>query len=92
MEKRAVADIVGPWVDPGFDSSLIGRCRDNWSVPVDEISNYVLATFIRQQIALGLVVPEAQRRIASGYTDETEILGDELALAIVGILPNDQPL
>jgi hypothetical protein len=91
MEKQAVADIVGPWVDPGFDSSLIGRCRDNWSVPVGEITNHVLATFIRQQIALGLVVPEAQRRIASGYTDETEILDDELALAIAGILPNDQP-
>lgn len=91
MEKRAVADIVGPWVDPGFDSSLIGRCRDNWSVPVGEITNYVLATFIRQKIALGLVVPEAQRRITSGYTDETEILDDELAPAIAGILPSDQP-
>ncbi|MYN00833.1 hypothetical protein GTP41_01845 [Pseudoduganella sp. DS3] len=91
MEKRTVADIVGPWVDPGFESSLIDRCRDNWSVPVGEISNYVLAAFIRQQIALDLVVPEAQRRIASGYTDETEVLDDELALAIGGILPCDQP-
>jgi hypothetical protein len=91
MEKRAVADIVGPWVDPDFNSSLTERCRDNWLVPVGEISNYVLATFIRQQIALGLVVPEAQRRIASGFTDETEILDDELALAIAGILPTDEP-
>ncbi|WP_141753251.1 hypothetical protein [Duganella sp. HH101] len=91
MEKRTVADIVGPWVEPAFNSSLIERCRDNWSAPVGEITNYVLATFIRQKIALGLVVPEAQRRIASGFTDETEILEDELALAIAGILPNDEP-
>jgi len=91
MEKRAVADIVGPWVEPDFNSSLIERCRDNWLVPVGEISNYVLATYIRQRIALGLVVPEAQRRIASGFADETEILDDELALAISGILPTDEP-
>ncbi|MYM27440.1 hypothetical protein GTP58_03800 [Duganella sp. CY15W] len=88
MEKRAVIDIVGPWVDPGFESSFIGRCRDNWSMPIGEITNYVLATFIRQRIALDLVVPEAHRRIASGYTDETEILDDELALAVAGIVPS----
>lgn len=88
MEKRAVIDIVGTWVDPGFESSFIGRCRDNWSLPIGEITNYVLATLIRQRIALDLVVPEAQRRIASGYTDETEILDDELALAVAGIVPS----
>ncbi|MES2016652.1 MAG: hypothetical protein V4484_09160 [Pseudomonadota bacterium] len=91
MENRAVADIVGPWVEPDFNSSLIERCRANWSVPIGEITNYVLATYIRQRIALDLVVPEAQRRIASGFTDETEILHDELALAIAGILPNGEP-
>ena len=71
-EKRTVADIVGPWVEPDFNSNLIERCRDNWYVPVGQISNYVLATFIRQQLALNLVLPEAQRRIASGFEDETE--------------------
>ena len=91
MEKRTVADIVGTWVEPAFNSSLIERCRDNWSVPVGELTNYVLATFIRQKIALGLVLPEAQRRIALGFTDETEILDDELALAIAGNLQVDGP-
>jgi hypothetical protein len=91
MEKRTVADIAGPWVEPKFNSSLIERCRDNWSVPVGEITNYALATFIRQQIALGLVVPEAQRRIALGFSDDTEILDDELALAIKGIFRTDEP-
>jgi hypothetical protein len=91
MEKRSIADIVGPWIDPDFNSSLIARCRDNWSKPVGELTNFVLATFIRQQIALNLVVPEARRRIEAGYTDETEILDDELTLAIAGILPNEEP-
>ena len=91
MDKRAVADFVGAWVEPDFNSSLIERCRDNWSVAVGEVTNHVLATFIRQRIALALVVPEARRRIASGFTDDTDILDDELALAIDGILPTDDP-
>ena len=90
MEKRTVAEIVGPWVEPNFNSSLIERCRNNWYVPVGQITNYVLATFIRQQIALNLVVPEAQRRIASGFEDETEIIDDELSIAIAGILPREE--
>ncbi|HEY0063486.1 MAG TPA: hypothetical protein VGC21_15315 [Telluria sp.] len=89
METRTVADFAGPWREPDTDSSLIQRLRANWSVPVGEITNYCLATFIRQKIALGLVVPEAQRRIAAGFTDETEILDDELAMAIAGILPDE---
>jgi len=85
MEKRTVAEIVGPWVEPDFKSSLIERMLLNWALPVGEISNYVLATFIRQRVALDLVIPEANRRIASGFTDETEILDDELAIAIAAI-------
>ena len=90
MEKRTVAEIVGPWVEPDFNSSLIERCRNNWYMPIGQITNCVLATFIRQQIALNLVVPEAQRRIASGFEDDTEIIDDELSIAIAGILPREE--
>jgi hypothetical protein len=82
METRSVADVEGPWVEPNFDSSLIERCRLNWVVPVGAISNYVLATFIRQRVALALVVPEAERRIASGFTDDSELYDEELANAV----------
>ena len=82
MEVRCVADVEGPWVNPDIESSLIDRCRRNWSVPVAKISNYALATFIRQRIALRLVVPEAKRRLASGYTDGTELYEEELAVAV----------
>jgi len=91
MEKRTVADIVGPWIDPDFNSSLIERCRNNWSIPVGLVTNYVLATFIRQRIALNIVVPEAQRRIVAGFEDGSEILDDELSIAIAEILPNQVP-
>jgi hypothetical protein len=82
MTARCVADVEGPWVEPDFDSSLIERCRSNWSVPMSEISNYTLATFIRQRRALSLVVPEARRRLADGFVDETELYDEELAGAV----------
>jgi hypothetical protein len=82
MEHRSVADIEGPWIDPGFESSLIERCRENWTTPVGRISNYALATFIRQRKALQLVIPEARRRIELNYLDETELYDEELAVAI----------
>lgn len=82
METRSVADIVGPWLQPNFESSLIERLRSNWSTPVEQVSNYVLATFIRQRIALTLVLPEAQRRLAIGYCDDTELYDEELFVAV----------
>jgi hypothetical protein len=82
VEMSSVADEEGPWTDPDFESSLIQRCRLNWHVPVGSLSNYALATFIRQKIALGLVVPEARRRLAACYRDGTELHDKELAVAV----------
>lgn len=82
MEHRSVADEEGPWVDPAFNSSLIERCRRNWSVPIGALSNYALATFIRQRRALRLVVPEARRRLEVGFVDGTELDDDELRVAV----------
>jgi len=81
MEIRCIADIIGPWIEPDFESSLIARCRDNWLVPLGEMSNYALATFIRQQFAWEITVPEARRRIAIGFLDGTELCDDELFVA-----------
>ena len=82
MERLCVADIAGPWSEPNFESSLIERLRRNWSVPVAELSNYALATFIRQRIALQLVVPEAKRRLEVSFTDGTELYDEELQVAV----------
>lgn len=89
MDNRSVADVEGPWVNPDFNSSLIERCRANWSVPVSKVSNYVLATFIRQRKALGLLVPEARRGIAMGFTVETELYDGELSVAVREALESD---
>lgn len=82
MMTESVADIEGAWVDPEFESSLIKRFRENWTVPISELSSHVLATFIRQRQGLKLVVPEAMRRIEAGYEDDSELYDEELLNAI----------
>jgi hypothetical protein len=82
MELRTVADVEGPWVEPELDSGLIQRCRDNWSIPVSKLTNEALATFLRQKIALAIVLPEGQRRLLANYVDETELYPDELENAV----------
>ena len=74
----SVADIEGPWVDPNFESGLIERCRRGWNTPVTELTNELLATYLRQKIALSLIAPEAQRRIVAKYVDDTELYDEEL--------------
>ena len=85
MSKQSVSDIEGDWIEPELNSSLIERCRDNWSKPISQVSNYVLATFIRQKFALPLVIPEAKKRIESGYIDGSELYDEELEVAINGV-------
>jgi hypothetical protein len=82
MESRSVADVEGPWVESDVDSGLIQRCRRNWSIPVGELSNYALSTFLRQRLALLIVIPEGQRRLKANFVDGTELYDDELANAV----------
>jgi len=80
--SSTVADVEGPWADPDFDSGLIDRCRRGWNTPVAELTNELLATYLRQKIALSLVVPEAEKRIADNYVDDTEMYDEELVNAL----------
>ena len=82
METRSAADVHGPWVDPGFPSSLIQRCEKYWNVPIGELPNQMLACFLQQKIAVELVLPEARRRIAGGIDDGSELYDGQLAAAV----------
>jgi hypothetical protein len=75
----SVADVEGPWVDPEYDSGLIRRCKRGWNVPVSELSNELLATYLRQKIALRIVIPEARQRLDEGFEDGSELYPEELA-------------
>ena len=85
MSQQSVADVEGPWVDPDFESGLIERCKRYWYVPVVELPNDILATYIRQRIALPLVVAEAHRRLAAGFDDDSEMYDGELANAVAHV-------
>jgi hypothetical protein len=81
-QRATVADVEGPWVEPEFKSGLIERCKRGWNTPIGELTNELLATYLRQKIALRLVVPEARKRPADGYVDGTELYKEELANAL----------
>jgi hypothetical protein len=76
------AEIHGPWIDLGWDSSLIDRVRRYWSVPIADIPDAVLALFLRQRIAIAPVLAEARRRLCSGRADDSELYDGELAAAV----------
>ena len=75
------ADIHGPWVDPGWESGLIELVRRWWSVPIADLPDAGLALFLRQRIAVGPVLAEARRRLASGVADDSEKYDGELEAA-----------
>lgn len=81
-ETISVADILGPWVESEWDSGLIARCRAAWNKPLRDLSRQELATFLRQRIAVEDVLPIAQKRLADGIDDETELFEGELQEAI----------
>ncbi|HVU87866.1 MAG TPA: hypothetical protein VHD36_11135 [Pirellulales bacterium] len=80
--RKSAADIHGPWQDPGFDSGLIQRVRANWTVPIQELTNHLLATFLRQRIAIHLAVAEARKRLDAKTVDGSELYDEELFVAL----------
>ena len=85
ISPLTVEDVLGPWKECDFDSGLIKRCHRYWSVPVSELLNEALTTFLRQKIAVKLIAPEARRRIAEDFHDDTELYDEELANALKSI-------
>ena len=75
---KSAHDIVGPWADPSFESGLIQRCKAAWRTPINELNDEMLATFLRQKIAVREVAKEAKRRIESNVFDGTEMFEGEL--------------
>ena len=82
MNSKSVADVDGPWGEPNFESGLIERCKRYWSVPVTELPNEMLATYLGQRIALQLIIPEARKRLEAGIDDDSEMYEGQLAEAL----------
>ena len=78
----SIADLLGPWVEPDWDSGLIERCRNAWSKPLRDLTNQELATLLRQRFAVEQLLPIASQRVLDGFDDDTEIDDGELERAI----------
>ena len=78
----SLADFLGPWVEPEWDSSLIERCRNAWRKPLRDLTNQELATLLRQRLAVEQLLPIASQRVLDGSDDDTEIYDGELERAI----------
>ena len=78
----SIADLLGPWVEPDWDSGLIERCRNAWSKPLQDLTNQELATLLRQRFAVEYLLPVASKRVQAGFDDDTEIYDGELESAI----------
>jgi hypothetical protein len=81
-ENSSFADLIGPWVDPDFESSLILRCKAAWNKPLGQLTSRELATFLQQRIATKHVLPIAKARVESQVDDGTEIFDGELKEAV----------
>jgi hypothetical protein len=77
-DNISVADILGPWVEPDWDSGLIARCREAWNKPLRDLSREELATLLRQRFAVEQLLPVARKRLEDGVDDDTEMFDGEL--------------
>ena len=81
-DNISIADLLGPWVEPDWDSGLIDRCRKAWGRPLRDLSRGELATLLRQRIAVEYVLPVAKKRAEDDVDDDTERYDGELEAAI----------
>jgi len=80
--NSSVADLVGPWVKPDWESSLILRLKAAWNKPLAHLTNKELATFLQQRIATDHILPVAKNRVENKIDDDTEFYEGELKEAI----------
>jgi hypothetical protein len=81
-EVQSIADLLGSWVQPDWDSGLVERMRIAWSKPLLKLSREELATFLRQRIAVEHLLPIARQRLLHDADDDTEMTEGELERAI----------
>ena len=80
-DLSSLAHILGPWVEPNWDSGLIARCREAWGKPLRDLSREELATLLRQRFAVEHLLPVARRKLQE-TDDDAEMFDGELAKAI----------
>jgi hypothetical protein len=77
-ETLSLADVLGPWQQPDWDSGLIEQCRLAWSTPFRDLTDGQLAMLIRQDFAVTHLLPIARARLKAAKPDDTELYDGEL--------------
>jgi hypothetical protein len=75
---NSVADVLGPWIEPDWDSSLIERCKNAWNKPFEDLTNHEVATLLLQRFATEYLLPIASKRVQEEFDDDSEIYDGEL--------------
>jgi hypothetical protein len=81
-DNISVVDLLGPWVDPDWESGSIDRCRTAWGKPLRDLTNQEMATLLRQRVAGEHILPLARNRVEGRIDDNTEIYDGERKAAI----------
>jgi hypothetical protein len=82
FDHQTLADILGPWQDPNFDSGLIRCVRRAWIKPMQQLTNQELATCLGQRIGIEHLLPIAKQRAANRVDDGSELYDTELTDAV----------
>jgi hypothetical protein len=77
-----LAQILGTWQQPDFESGLIERCRKAWDKPLDSLSNLELVTCLQQNLAIAHIIPVAKKRLKDLVDDDSEMFEGQLAEAV----------
>jgi len=80
-DNTSISDILGPWVEPNWESGLIDRCRKTWNKPLRTLSREELATLLRQRFAIKHLLPMAKEKLREA-DDDSEMFDGELQEAI----------
>ena len=81
-DTLSLADILGPWQQPDWESGLIERCHLAWSIPFRDLTDGQLAMLLRQDCAVTYLLPIARERLKKGTPDDTELYDGELQSAV----------
>lgn len=79
--ELSVHAVIGDWQGDAT-SGLMQRCRDNWDIPICDLTDLMVATFLNQQVAETQMREEAEFRLKNRERDDTENFDGQLVEAL----------
>ena len=76
-ENISVENIEGPWKGD-TPTGLLERCKHSWHIPLHQLTDVMVVTFLNQNIATKYMLIEAKRRLKENKPDDTELFEGQL--------------